>query len=161
MRQTIIILTVTLTAFSVSFGQNFKREIKDGLYLWSGGLVIQEISDTLRIFKLMESKQHYYRVASVVSDSHKLFGEQQPIPRELYPIPDTHRPSDIIVKATKITDIIEFGESRFSIIFPNKEGFYSANFTKRGFGYEMNFSKYDVEKKKVFEFSQKRYNYLL
>jgi hypothetical protein len=130
-------------------GQNFKKELGDGLYLWSAGLVIQEISDTLRIFKLMESKQHYYRVASVVPDSYKLFGSEHPIPRESYPILDTHRPSDIIIKATKITDIIKSGDSRYSIIFPNKEGFYSINFTKRDYGYEMNFSKYDVKKKLV------------
>lgn len=57
---------------------------------------------------------------------------------------------DIIVKATKITDIIKSGKSRFSIIFPNKEGFYSVNFTKQNFGYEVNFSKHDVKEKAVF-----------
>jgi hypothetical protein len=149
LRRTIITLTLALTVSSVSFGQNFKKELKEGLYVWSAGLVIQEISDTVRIFKLMESKQHYYRVASVVLDSYKLFGSEQPISHDSYPIPDTHRPSDRIIKATKITDIIESGDSRYSVIFPNKEGFYSVNFTKREYGYEMNFARYDVKKKLV------------
>jgi len=142
-------LTITLTTFSGSFGQNFKKEIKAGLYLWSGGLVIQEVSDTLRIFKIMESKEHYYRIASVVPDSYKLYGLKQPIPRESYPVPDTHKPSDVVIEATKITDIIRSGKSRFSIIFPSKGGFYSANFTRQSFGYEMNLSKHNVKKKAV------------
>jgi hypothetical protein len=149
LRQTIITLTLTLTAASISFGQNFNKDIKHGLYLWSSGLVIQQISDTLKIFKLMESKRHYYKVANAVPDSYKLFGASQPIPIELYPISDTHKPTDILIKATKITDIIESGKSRFSIIFPNKEGFYSANFIKCDFGYEMNFSRHQVKKKAV------------
>lgn len=149
MRQAIITLTIALTTFGGSFGQNFKKETKDGLYLWSGGLVIQEVSDTLRIFKLMESKPHYYKVASVVRDSYKLFGSKQPIPHESYPLPDTHIPSDIIIKATKITNIIKSGTSRFSIIFPDKEGFYSANFSRQKFGYEVNLSKHDVKEKVV------------
>jgi hypothetical protein len=155
LRQTIITLTLALTVSSVSFGQNFKRELKDGLYVWSAGLVIQEISDTIRIFKLLESKQHYYRVASAVPDSYRLFGSRQPISRDAFPIPDNHRPYDIVIKATKITDIIEFGESRYSVIFPNKEGFYSVNFTKREYGYEMNLSRYDVKKKLVSAFVKK------
>lgn len=97
----------------------------------------------------MESKQHYYSVASVVPDSYKLLGSEHPIPRESFPIPDPRRPYDRIIKATKITDIVESGDSKYSVIFPNKEGFYAVNFTKRDYGYEMNFSRYDVKKKMI------------
>jgi hypothetical protein len=149
LRKAIITLALALTLSSVSFGQNFKKELKAGLYVWAAGLVIQQISDSVRIFKLMESKQHHYSVASVVPDSYKIWGSEQPIPPASYPIRETHRPFDIVIKATKIKDIIESGNSRYSIIFPNKDGFYSMNFTKREYGYEMNFSTYDVEKNLV------------
>jgi hypothetical protein len=149
LKRTIITLALALTVSSVSFGQNFKQELRAGLYVWAAGLVIQEISDSVRIFKLMESKQHYYSVASVVPDSYKILGSEQPIPPASYPIPEIHRPSDKVIKATKITDIIKSGDSRYSIIFPHKEGFYAINFTKREYGYEMNFSTHDVERNRV------------
>jgi hypothetical protein len=151
LRRIITTLTLTLTVFSISLGQNFKKDIKDGLYLWSSGLVIQQISDTLRIFKLMESKRHYYKVADAVPDSHKLYGESHPIPSESYPISDTHKPTDILIKAPRITDIIELNVSRFSIIFPEEKGFNSANFIKCDFGYEMYLSNHDIKRKEVKE----------
>lgn len=149
MRRTIITLTLTLIAFSVSIGQNFKKDIKDGLYLWSSGLVIQQTTDSLKIIQLRVSKSHLYKVADVVSDSitkEKMLSETDPMWERIKPA-DTYR----LIKPSKIVDILELSKSRFSIIFVAEKGFTSANFVKRNSGYEMYFSNHDVTIKKVKE----------
>ena len=149
MRQTIITLTLTIAAFSVSIGQNFKKDIEGGLYLWSSGLVIQQTTDSLKIIQIRVSKSHLYRVIDVVSDSatkQKMLPESDPMWATIK-LADTYR----LIKPSKILDILELSKSRFSIIFAAEKGFTSANFIKRDFGYEMYFSNHDVRRKKVKE----------
>jgi hypothetical protein len=145
----IITLILTLTVFCVSFGQNFKKDIKGGLYLWSLGLVIQQTTDSLKIVQLRVSKSHFYKVADVVNDSitkEKMLPESDPMWATIKPA-DTYR----LIRPSKIVDILELSKSRFSIIFAAEKGFNSANFIKRDFGYEMYFSNHDVTRKKVKE----------
>jgi hypothetical protein len=149
LRRTIITLTITLATISILFGQNFKKDIKEGVYLWSSGLVIQESEDTLKIIKLIGSKNHLYKVANVVRDS---IARSKMIP-ESDPMWDRIKPTDsyVFIKPSKIIDIIEFSKSRFAIIFHGDKGFNSANFIKRNFGYEMYFSSHDTKRRKVIE----------
>lgn len=149
MRRTITSLIITLTTFSVSFGQNFKKDIKEGLYLWSPGLVIQQTSDSLKIVQLRVSKTHWLKVADVLYDSMtktKLLSTLEPLLDEIRPS-DTYR----IIKPSKIIDIVEFGGGRFSIIIPTNKGFNSLNFIKRDFGYEMYFSNHEVKSNRIKE----------
>lgn len=138
-----------LTAFRILFGQNFKKDIQEGLYLWSSGLVIQQSADSLEIIQLRVSKSHFYRVADVVQDSiakSEMLPESDPM-WDMIKASDTYR----VIKPCKIVDIIESNKVTFSIIFQWGDGFSSANFIKRDFGYEMYFSSHDAERKKVIE----------
>lgn len=124
-------------------------EIRDGLYLWSSGLVIQQSADTLKIIQLRVSKTHLYKVANVVLDSiakTKMIPESDPMWDKIKST-DTYR----FIKPSKVVDIVEFNKTRFSIIFQAEKGFNSANFIKRDFGYEMYFSNHDTKRKKVKE----------
>ncbi len=143
MRRTITALIITLTTSSVLFGQNFKRDIKEGLYLWSPGLVIQQTSDSLKIVQLRESKTHLLKVADVLYDSltkAKLLSTSEPLLDEI-------RPSDTY----RIKDIVEFGRGRFSIIVPTDKGFNTVNLIKRDFGYEIYFSNHEVKSNRIKE----------
>ena len=144
MKRTIITLSLTLTTLG-ALGQDFKKDIKDGLYIWSVGLVIQLDSDTLKTFKIIQSKPHFYRVSNVVSDSIA----KLKLPKETDPIWNEIKPVDRIIEPTKPTYVAETGKSRYSIMYPSKHGFMSVNFIKREFGYEMHFSEHNVKKKKA------------
>jgi hypothetical protein len=147
LRRTIITLTLTLTVFSVSFGQNFKKDIKDGLYIWCAGLVIQLDTDTLRTFKTAQSKSHFYKVADITFDS----AAKRTMPKEADLIWNEIKPLDRLIEPTKPAYVSETGKSKYSIIYPDKSGFMSVNFIKRQFGYEMHFSKHNVKMKKAIE----------
>lgn len=149
MRRTITALIITLTTSSVLFGQNFKTDIKKGLYLWSPGLVIQQTSDSLKIVQLRVSKTHLLKVADVLYDSMtkvKLLSTSEPLLDEIRPS-DTYR----IIKPSKIKDIVEFGRRRFSIIVPTDKGFNTINFIKRDFGYEVYFSNHEGKGNRIKE----------
>lgn len=148
MRQIIITLTLTLTTLSTLVAQNFKKEIKDGLYLWSSGTVIQQTSDSLKLFHLRSSKSHLYKVADIVYDSTaKTIMLSESDPRW-----DKLRPNDIyLFKPIKILDIVELDNHRFSIIVPDGNGFNSINFIKRDFGYEVHSSNHSVNKNEIRE----------
>ena len=148
MRQLIIILTLSLTTLSDLVAQNFKKEIKDGLYLWSSGTVIQQTSDSLTVFHLRGSKSHLYKVADIVYDS----TAKTRMPSESDPMWDKLRPIDIhLFKPIKILDIVELDNHRFSIIVPEANGFNSINFIKREFGYEVHSSNHSVNKNEIGE----------
>ncbi|MCZ8215840.1 MAG: hypothetical protein O9262_06340 [Cyclobacteriaceae bacterium] len=147
MKRTITVLIITLITSSVLFGQNFKRDIKEGLYVWSPGFVIQQNSDSFKIVQLRVSKTHFLKAADVLYDSitkSKLLSTLEPLLDEIRPS-DTYR----IIKPSKIIDIVEFGKDRFSIIVPTDKGFNSVNFIKRDFGYEMYFSNHEVKSNRI------------
>ena len=134
MRRLITTLTLTLTAFSVSFGQNFRKDIESGLYFSSPVWiqVHQLVSDTLKSFKLIESRYHYNKVTMVLYDS---------VPkRKLYEPRKSERGSG------KITDILKIDKSQYSIIYTTDKGFNSVNYIKRDIGYEMYFSRHEVKR---------------
>jgi hypothetical protein len=137
-----------LTALTALFAQDFKQEIKDGLYLWSSGTVIQLTSDSLIITHLRASRSHLYKVADIVYDS----AAKTKMLRESDPMWDKLRPNEIyVIRASKILDIVEFSNNRFSILVPGANGFNSINFVKRDFGYEVHTSNHLVKRNRIRE----------
>jgi hypothetical protein len=95
-------------------------------------LVQQLVSDSLKSFKLIESRFHYDKVTMALFDS---------IPRRKLYGP---RKSDR--DGRKITDILKINKSNYSIIYSTDKGFNSVNYIKRDVGYEMYYSKHEVKK---------------
>jgi hypothetical protein len=135
LRRTIITLTLTLTAFSVSLGQNFKTDIENGLYSSSPDwiFVLQLVSDSLKGIKLTESKHHYDKVTQV------LFG--------FIPKTQIYEPRKLKPDLGKINDILKVNKNHYSIIYKIDSGFNAYNFVKKEIGYDMYFSTYKVKKK--------------
>jgi hypothetical protein len=135
LRRLIITLTLTLTAFSVSIGQNFKKDIENGLYLSSPDWIFvqQLVSDTLKSFKLIESRYHYDKVAQVLFDS---------IPKR-----QIFKPRKSKRDLGKMNDLLKLNKNQYSIIYSIDSGFNAYNFIKKDIGYEMYFSKHKVDKK--------------
>jgi len=130
-------LTLTLTVSSTSIGQNFKKDLERGLYSTSPDwvFVLQLVSDSLKGFKLIESRQHYDQVALVLFDS---------IPKRQIFTPRRSRRN-----REKIDDILKVKDGHFAVIYEIDSGFNTYNFVRRGIGYEMYFADYKVEKKEL------------
>ena len=109
--------------------------------------MIQLDSDTLKTFRIVQSKLHFYKVVNVAYDSLA----KLKLPKETDSIWNEIKPVEGLIPPTKTTDVVKTGKTRYSIIYPDKKGFISVNYIKRHFGYEMYFSKHEVKKKEVIE----------
>ncbi len=125
---------MTLTVSSVSFGQNFKKDLKSGLYSSSPDwiFVLQLVSDSLKGFKLIESRHHYDKVALVLFDS--------------IPTQQIFAPRKAKRDLGKIDDILKVKDRHFTVVYEIDSGFNTYNFVRKNIGYEMYFSDYKVEK---------------
>lgn len=132
-------ITLILT-FSVlaSFGQNFQKDIENGLYIRSSGLVCQLSFDTLKVFKLSDSKSHYYEFGKIVFDTLTI--------AENHEFWDRKKPSE---RFSYLTNTIQIDKSRFSIVYPTETGFNSINYDRKELGYEMSFSEHNVSRENL------------
>jgi hypothetical protein len=137
LRRTIITLIITLTVSSVSFGQNFKKDLERGLYSTSPDwiFVLQLVSDSLKGFKLVESRHHYDKVSQVLFDSIP--------PRQIFKPRKSNRDRG------KIGGILKVKDGHFTVVYKIDSGFNTYNFVRRDIGYEMYFADYKVERKKL------------
>lgn len=127
----IILLTLLTTQL---YGQSLKEDLKLGLYQSSPDWIIvhQLISDTVKTYKLHESRMHFDKVALALFDS---------IPKRDLPEPYRRRKREV-----PITDLLIINDRHTSIIYDRDSVFGVLNFIKTEFGYELYSSRYRVKR---------------
>jgi len=136
-KKVIITLILTLTTVNLSVGQKFKKDLEAGLYQSTPDWIFvhQLVSDTIKSFKLMESRAHFDKVSKVLFDS---------IPKwKLF------KPRKGKSKGRKVDEIVKVNKGQYSIVYNLDTVFSLINFVKRDIGYEMYFSELKVDKKEL------------
>ncbi|KAA9338825.1 hypothetical protein [Adhaeribacter soli] len=132
------ILSILLVFTSyLSFGQSFKSDLKEGLYSSSPDWIIvrQLTSDTLQMYKLLETKEHFNKVALVLFDF----------------VPEIQNINKRRNRATKVDEFIVINDHRFALVFGRDSLFNILNFLKKDTGYEYYGSSYKVKRNLLVE----------
>jgi hypothetical protein len=127
------ILLLTLLSTHL-YGQSLLDDLKLGLYQSSPDWIIvhQLVSDTIRTYKLHESRSHFDKVVLALFDS---------IPKGDLPGAYRRRKREI-----GVTDILLINDRHTSIIYDRDSVFGILNFIKSEFGYEFYTSKHKVKR---------------